>query len=90
VVRDRNGKVVPGATVTIYLANTLTVATVYPTKYGLTPVAGGRVTSDSNGVWVAYVEDSDYPLTTLFDTMITKTGYATQAHRDSTVGGSAH
>ena len=85
-VRDGNGKIVSGATISIYLADTATAITAYPTKIG-----GGNnygiVTSDSNGDWIVYVDDSDYQIATLFDAEVKKTGYVTQTYEDITMGG---
>lgn len=64
VVRDTNGLVVPGAVVTVYLAGTTNLATIYAGQAGGSPV--GSVTTDANGKCLIFVDDSDYPLTTMF------------------------
>jgi len=90
VVRDRNGKVVTGATITIYLADTTIPATVYPSKTSVSALTAGHTTSDANGRWIVYADDSDYPVFTLFDSVVTKVGYPTRTYPDITIGGSAH
>jgi hypothetical protein len=79
-VQDGNGAAVASATVTITLADTTTVPTMYSAKS-----AGSLVTSattDSKGYWVVYVDDGDYPLVTLFDISISKSGHSTQSYPD--------
>jgi len=64
VVRDANGVIVPGATIVVYLAGTNTLATFYAAHSGGSPVAS--VTSDVDGKFNIFVDDVDYPITTMF------------------------
>ena len=64
VVRDSNGVILPGAVVTVYLAGTTSLATIYAAQSGGSSV--GSVTTDANGKYLIFVDDSDYPLTTAF------------------------
>jgi hypothetical protein len=79
-VQDGNGAAVASATVSILLADTTTVPTMYSAKSGGTIVTSA--TTDSKGYWLVYVDDGDYPLVTLFDISISKTGHVTTAYPD--------
>lgn len=63
IVRDSDGTVVPGAVVTIYLAGTTNLATIYGTYTG---PSVGSVTTDADGKFLAFVESAEYPLVTMF------------------------
>jgi hypothetical protein len=79
-LQDGNGAAVSGATVTIYLADTTTVPTMYSLKSGGTTVTSA--TTDAKGYWIVYVDDGDYPLVTLFDISISKTGFVSTEYAD--------
>lgn len=79
-ISDGNGAVVGSATVAVFLAGTSTVPTMYLAKTGGSPVT--TVTTSSLGYFKFYVDDADYPLVTLFDLSISKTGYVTQSYSD--------
>lgn len=81
VISDGNGAAVASASVAIKLADTSTTPTMYDAK-----TSGSLVTSattDSKGYWIVYVDDSDYPLVTLFDITVSKTGHVTQVYPDA-------
>jgi hypothetical protein len=80
VVSDGNGAVVSGATISVTLADTNSTPTMYSLKSGGTVVTSA--TTDSKGYWIVYMDDSDYPLITLFDISISKTGHNTTAYPD--------
>jgi hypothetical protein len=85
-VRDGNGKVISGATVSIYLADTATAITAYPTKTGGANNFG-IATTDANGEWIVYCDDANYPQKTLFDAEVKKDGCVTQTYEDINFGG---
>jgi len=73
--KDATGAVIFDATVTIYLAGTDTLATVYQTKTAQYPLSGSQTTTDSKGRYIYYVDDANYPNYQLFKEVITKTGF---------------
>jgi protocatechuate 3,4-dioxygenase beta subunit len=86
-VRDGNGKIVPSAIIQVFLADTATAVNSYATKTGGANILG-VATTDSNGDWVMYVNDSEYPKKTLFDATVSKDpGYVTQTYEDIAMGG---
>jgi hypothetical protein len=85
-VRDGNGRVIVGAKVSVFLADTATAVTSYPTKTGGSNNFGIS-TTDSNGEWLIYLDDATYTIVTLFDAVVSKTGYVTQTYEDITMGG---
>ena len=66
VVRDGNGVVVNGASVTVYLAGTTTLATIYSASSGGVAITGSAVTTDSAGAFTFWVDASDHPTSQLF------------------------
>jgi hypothetical protein len=62
------------------LASTSTVPTLYSARSGGTVVTSA--TTDSKGYWIVYVDDGDYPLVTLFDISISKSGHVSTAYPD--------
>lgn len=77
-VQDRNGNVLSGATVTVYLANSTTLASIYSAISGGTAITGSAVTSDSAGKYTFYIDDSEYPPNQRFKIIASMTGYASQ------------
>lgn len=75
VVRDGNGTVVIGATISIYLAGTLTPATAYASLTSLVPISS--VTSDSSGRYAFYVDTNDYAVTQNFKIIGTHPSFTT-------------
>jgi hypothetical protein len=78
VARDGAGNIVPSATVSVYLAGTTTVASVYAAYTGGTAV--NSVTSGTDGVYEFYVDDTDYAVGQRFKIYISKTGYSSITH----------
>lgn len=64
IVRNGHGDVIADATISVYLAGTTTVASVYAASTGGTAV--NSVTSDSAGGFSFYVDEADYARTQLF------------------------
>jgi len=75
-IRDTNtGQVISSATVTIYLAGGLTLATAYIDKVTGTALVGSQTTTDTNGHFVVYVDTADYVTTQNFKYIASKAGY---------------
>lgn len=85
VIRDGNGKVVSSATVTVYESDTTTGATIYAAKTGGSAISSSQVSSDTNGNWICYVDSDDYPIVSLFDVVVSKSGYVSQTYEDVTL-----
>ena len=73
--RDVNGSVIPNATVTIYLAGGVTLATVYADSTTGTPLSGSQTTTNPKGGYKYYVDSADYLTLQLFKEIIKATGY---------------
>lgn len=76
VARDGYGKIIPLATISVYLATTTTPVSIYATSSG--GAAINSVTCDSSGTFIFYIDDSDYSSSTLFKITISKDNYSTQ------------
>ncbi len=76
VCKDGAGKIIPSATVAVYLYGTTTPASVYTTLAGATAV--NSVTSGSNGSFEFWVDRFDYDQDQCFDLTLSKTGYTSQ------------
>ncbi len=82
VAQDRTGRVIAGATVSVYLQGTTTAATLYSTEAGASK--GNPVTADNNGLFWFYIEEGRYDLD------IAKRSYQTQNRTDVWIfGGSS-
>ena len=71
---DQNGKILGGATVSLYLAGTTTPAKMYAASAGGTAVYS-MLSSNVNGSFTFYVDDGDYAIGQLFDITTTKANY---------------
>ena len=71
--RDGNGTVLSGATVSVYLTGTSTVASIYAASTGGTAV--NSTTTDSTGLYSFYTDYTEYAVSTKFRIVISKTGY---------------
>lgn len=71
--RDGNGTVLSGATVSVYLTGTSTVASIYTASTGGTAV--NSTTTDATGLYSFYVDTLNYDWGTQFCIIISKTGY---------------
>jgi len=80
VFQYSTGRVVPGGTVTVYLAETETLATIYEQETGGSAVEGSQVTSDNNGHYYFFVDEGDYTSSQRFKVVLSKTGYVSQAY----------
>ena len=77
--KDGIGHVVGGGTITVYLAGTSTLASVYAANTGGSPV--NSVTSNTDtGYFIFYVDTEDYNSTQLFDITLSKTNYKSQTY----------
>lgn len=76
-ITDGNGKVISSGTVTVYLAGTTTLADVYAAETGGTSV--NTATTDSNGYFSFWVDDTEYGNPQLFKTISSKTNFVSDA-----------
>jgi len=77
--KDGIGHVVGDGTITVYLAGTSTLASVYAASVGGSPV--NSVTSNTDtGYFIFYVDTEDYNSTQLFDITLSKTNYKSQTY----------
>ena len=75
-IQDGNGRAVSGAIVTVYKADTTTLATIYAAKSGGSAISGSTVTTSLSGYFIFYIDNADYPATQLFDITPSKSGYS--------------
>ena len=75
---DGNGKVIPSASVQIYVADSTSApSAIYEAKTGGTAITDGIVTADSTGRFTVYVDDGDYAIGSEFDAVISKANFNT-------------
>lgn len=77
---DSTGAVLSGATVTIYLEGTTTLATAYADSTTATALTGSQTTTDSYGNFEIWIDGKDYPPDQVFKLTVAKTGYATKTY----------
>lgn len=80
---DLSGNVVNSGTITVYLAGTTTLASVYAASSGGTAV--NSVVSDSTGKFVFYVDTGDYNANQKFDIVLSKAGFLSKTYSDITI-----
>lgn len=86
--KDVNGLIVPSANVTVYLAGTSTLATIYSTETG-SAVSGSVVTSDTDtGYFSFWVDLKDYDGYQRFKIVLSKDGYRSKTYDDLEIYGS--
>jgi len=78
---DGNGRVVSGATITVYLAGGTTLATAYATEAGAA-LTGSATTSGTDGKFEFWVDHADYALTQRFKITIVLTDYVNKTFDD--------
>lgn len=78
VIQDVHGNAIPDALVTVYVYNTLTLATIYSDN-GLTVVPSSIVTTDSDGQFFFYADNGRYTLS------ISATNFAAELKTDITL-----
>jgi len=84
-MQDGSGNRIADGTVSVYLADTTTAASIYTAKSGGTAV--NSVTTGTNGAYTFYVDTDDYNLDTqLFDITLTKTNYSSVTLPDVAIG----
>jgi len=76
--KDGAGKIIPSATVAVYLAGTTTVASIYSAYSGGTAV--NSVTSGTDGKFTFYVDDTVYASSQQFKIVMSKSGYTSQTY----------
>jgi hypothetical protein len=80
VARDDEGDTINDATITVYLAGTTTLATIYTTFASTSAVASSKVTTNSNGEFTFYVDRFDYDSDQKFKYTVVKTGFDTRTY----------
>ena len=83
VFKDGQGRIIPSATVSVYLAGTTTAANIYTAAAGGSPVTS--VTTASDGSFSFFVSDSDFSLNQKFKITMTKTDFATKSYDNITI-----
>ncbi len=81
--KDQNGKVIASATVSVYLAGTTTVASVYTASSGgsaVNSVTSGASTSSAPGYFIFWIDRVDYVATQQFKITISMSGFNTQTY----------
>lgn len=78
VSRDGNGRVIASATVTVYLANSSTLASVYTSLTSTTVV--NSVGSSSDGSFSFYHDRGDYDFDQLFKIVISRGGFTSATY----------
>jgi len=73
--KDGSGSVISGGSVTVYLANTTTLATIYTSITGGGADTDSVIVSDAEGKFVFYIDEADYEGDQLFKLTLSKTGY---------------
>ena len=75
--RDTYGNVVSNVNVSVYLAGTTTPAAIFESRTGGTAIsAAPQVTTDSNGLFDLWVDDTIHPKSTLFDIVVGSITYS--------------
>ena len=77
VVTDGQGNIISGAIValTVYSG---AVATAYDLQSGGSTFSGGLTTSNTDGSYEFWIDDSDHAVITVFNVTATKDGYETR------------
>ena len=86
-IQDGNGRAIEDVTVTVYEADTTTLATIYAAKSGGTAITGSYVTTSASGYFLFYIDTVDYTEETFFDIVPTKSGYEFDTIEDVLVHG---
>jgi hypothetical protein len=74
---DGNGKLVGGATISVFLTGTVTPVSIYSLAAGGTAV-NSVTSSTTDGSWYFYVDSADYSLDQKFDVTISKSGFTSK------------
>ncbi len=85
IVRDQHGVVIASASVTVYLAGTTNLATIYSASSGGSAVTGSVVTTLQSGYYKFYIDDGDYLATQKYDIVTSKTDYQSLTFSDIVV-----
>jgi hypothetical protein len=80
---DGNGRRIDSATVSVYLAGTITVASVYAAEAGGSPV--NSVTTDTSGYYSFWIDDGDYTNAQLFKIIMSKANFQSKTIDDIAV-----
>lgn len=77
VFQDLNGLGVAAGDITVYLAGTTTLATIYTVSSGGSADSDSIVQSDSTGHYLFYIDETDYRSTQLFKIVLSKAEFVT-------------
>lgn len=80
VFKDGLGRSVKAGLITVTLATTSTVAVIYDASSGGNVITDGKITTNDDGTWFFYADNSDYSSTQLFDIQLSKTGFTTKKY----------
>lgn len=79
--KDGNGRVVVSGTISVYLAGTSNVASIYAAESGGSAV--NSVTSDStDGSFILWIDDTDYAANQRFKVSLSKTNFTAKTYDD--------
>ncbi len=82
---DQRGNIITSGTVVVYDAGTTDLATIYESEAG-SAVTASTLTSDSDGDFEFWVDDSDYAsAASRFKLVMSKTGFATKTDDDVSI-----
>lgn len=70
------GQATPSAVLTIYEADSLTLATIYDAQTGGSVITGSEVTADESGKTTFYVDSDTYPVVSRFDIKASLDGHS--------------
>ena len=82
ISRDQYGNTIPQATITVYLTGTLTLATIYSSSVGGSPITGSYVTSDNFGFYSFWIDRLSYSYSQKFRITVAKAGIDTKIYDD--------
>lgn len=85
--KDGAGRAVDAGSITVLLAGTSNAATIYAASSGGSALAGGIVTTGSDGGFVFYVDEADHAFSQLFDIRLSKTGFVTKTYNNVRIVG---
>jgi len=86
--RDGNGRIIQEGLIAVFLAGTVTPASIYTTLTSVTVV--NSVTSGTDGAFLFFVDTNDYPKSQLFKMILSKTGYTSDTIDDINIMAQPH
>ena len=83
--KSGSGEIISGGTVTVYLAGTTTLATIYTALSGGSADSDSAVTSGTDGHWYFYVDELDYLSNQKFKYILSYAGFTSKTYDDITI-----